>query len=188
MRHIIIVLFAMLAMACSAHKGGAASASSKPDVQVLFVHADMDFEPWERAAIMESAGQWETASRGHIQLLIQFDTDFTNEEEIDRLDGSAVLVKGNSHMGLVRAVEQDMDGTLLGVTIPRGHASIVVLVADRLGDPLDFVGVATHELGHALGMPDLEEEGHVMSGYHQKGVCMVDAVDVATCRKYSACP
>jgi hypothetical protein len=48
--------------------------------------------------------------------------------------------------------------------------------------------VATHELGHALGMPDLDSPGHVMSGHYTHGVHIVDGVDVATCKAYSACP
>lgn len=183
----IIVLLAMMVMAISGCKGSR-PAASKPDIQVLLIHADMDFEPWERSAIRESADQWEKASRGHIQFLIQFDTDFTNEGEIDRLDGSGVLVKGNSDMMIVRAIEAEGDGILLGVTMPRGHGSIVVLVADRLQDPMDMVGVATHELGHALGMPDLDSPGHVMSGHHSKSVHLLDDTDIATCRQYSACP
>lgn len=183
MRYIVLLL-AMLAMACS----GCRPAASKPDIQVMLIHADIDFEPWERSAIQEAAAQWEKASRGHIQLLVQFDTDYTSEEEVDRLDGGAVLLKGNSRMAAVRAIDEEGDGILLGLTLPRGHGSIVILVADRLSDTRDMVGVATHELGHALGMPDLDDPGHVMSGHHSRGVHLLDQTDIATCRQYSACP
>jgi hypothetical protein len=187
MRKVILALLTMVLMACHGHKL-LPEASDKPFIQILLVHADKDFDNWERQVIKDSAAQWENASHGRIQILIQFDTDFTSEDEVDRLDGNAVLMKGDSRMGMVRRIEEDRDGQLLGVTIPRGHGSIIVLISDRLQDPMDLMGVATHEFGHALGMPDLDGTGHVMSGHHAHGVHLVDGVDVDTCRKYSACP
>jgi UDP-N-acetylglucosamine enolpyruvyl transferase len=130
------------------------------------IHVDVDFTETERAHIRNALTAWSLFTMGRVTLRAEEDLDFNQEEAFQP---SHRIVKVFSHgTALVDMVDAQHPGykTLAFTMVNPKNAwapRAIYVVADRFTeDRLHWIVV--HELGHFLGLDDLDEMGSVMSG------------------------
>ena len=179
-------------------------AARKPDVtQVrtyreldLALHVDVAFNAAGRKEIQAAAAAWRELSKGRVRITPIYDLDFNDIEGLKehQARGDTVLIGVLSSMPIVEAIDARVQTSPSGRVVAAttelqqgGHA--VFAIMDRI-QATRFRQVLMHELGHVLGMPDLDEMGAIMSGVEVKGSTepkgFTDA-DRALCRSYHYC-
>lgn len=152
------------------------------------IHVDTDFDAVEREHIRNAASAWGLLSAGRATLRTVEDLDFERTEALD--PHAHVIVKIDSAADIVGMVDAQHAGfKVLAFTFvpkePMGRRA-VFLIVDRI-DPEQFMWVATHELGHFLGMNDLDAPGNVMSGMGRFRGSWFTPEDLRECQSVGAC-
>lgn len=129
------------------------------------IHVDLGFTTEEREHIRNAASAWVMFTRGQAKLATVEDLDFTTGsglEDVHRI--VKVSSQGNAQV-------DSMDARHPGVKViafcerpsnPWG-ARRIYIISDRV-DPDAFMWTVAHEMGHLLGLDDLDTRGDVMSG------------------------
>lgn len=207
MKYLGILLLSVLTfVACSNSltPPDAGAPSCVREVRQVF-HADVDFAPLERQAILEAAAQWASFSSGHVKQEVRFDLSFEDLLSLEWFlhSGDAVLVRLDASDESV----QEADATLC----PNGKPTCQVLawtsdtplrifaVPSRVSSADEFRGVIQHEFGHAAGLrwPGCTEgkcfhtdprNGPSLMTPTRSGLNDFTEADLAFCRASCLCP
>jgi len=161
---------------------------SKP-VNIIF-HADPEFTQLERTAIQGGADAWAEATGGLAQISIYWDKDKSNT--ICKV--AACLYR--HHTDDPEVVKEDsevcgfMESCVLGWVNVRARQKLALptenqelhLVVDRDGS--DLPKIATHELGHVLGLAHIPDPWAIMFPYsnNQQRGCITQSDLSEYCR------
>lgn len=133
------------------------------------LHVDSALPTVLRDELDGAAREWVTVSDGNVRIRLAYDLDLDSVEDIQAHDAAKhpMVIGLLSEMPVVASIDKHFGGAgvwPLGVTVRSPTApTIVFFILDRI--PLTkFRAVAMHEFGHVIGLPDLPEFGHVMSG------------------------
>lgn len=128
------------------------------------MHADEGFPEDLRTEIDAAAKAWRTFTGGRVWISVVYDLDSLDDFR-DRLRRNENMVLALfDAMPFTHELDTRFRGITLGATLQgRGVSTLVFVVLDRI--PMaKFRRIVMHELGHVAGLPDLADDGHVMSG------------------------
>lgn len=151
------------------------------------VYIDPAFKEEEREAISAAMDSWIEAANGLVEL--KYGTEYFCG---DKLIIQPVL----STSQIVKDYQNEKKNFgLLGLTWHDGCTWRIILVIDRLSRQNDLRILATHEIGHALGVDHVEDDRSVMHytyryGYtagcltkeDMTGFCLVNGCDISEMR------
>jgi hypothetical protein len=204
---LISVLCCLLSVCCTAPPRAPAptfaACHAAPDVTSsrvwremdLLLHADTSFPAADRADIEAAARSWREVSKGRANLRVTFDLDFTSASSLRAHYADAQIRNVTSDLDAVHRVEERLArGPSVAIVAWKQSRDfgldLIYIVRDRIHDQTKLRAVATHELGHVLGMPDLAEMGSIMSGSSTPWKPEPETFtleDVALCRSFSYC-
>jgi hypothetical protein len=132
-------------------------------------HGDVEFTAIERAIIAKAVESLEYQTAGLYRPSVVYDLNYDDINSLMLLRDAALVVRMQSDYDVVRFIDEESGGEVLGMTLPHGMNGQgtnpqVYLVADRLEDPARLEHVAMHEFLHAAGLDDIGPPGSVMSG------------------------
>lgn len=195
-----VILLGCIISACGAAPSPVAKA---PDMTTtvkvwrdfeLTLHADTDFDEAQRGSLVLAAESILRLTHGRARLHVIFDLDFGSVENL-KAHASAndsMVIGVLSNYDIVAALDAALSGpgeVTAATTTTTTGAKVVFVIVDRVREGY-FEEVATHELGHVIGFPDLHEHGAVMSGVMVNGVPPLGdwtAADVELCRQFEYC-
>lgn len=165
-------ILSMMTIGCMAGCGMFAS-----NAPTIAFHADTNFTAPERVCLAESAKQWHDQTSGLVDITYTYDYDGKSSKSVIDNQHNARLTRWNSDMFLVKETEAYLEHSrgaepdsiqLLGqmrtedgIHNKYGQPLEVVLVMDRLQNPIDCKSIAIHEFGHALGL-EHDDSAHVI--------------------------
>lgn len=176
---------------CATNRVAPQIAAPAPKAIAMQVHVDVDMLQWQRECLSEAARNWREVSGGRIAISYSFDVDFMQPETLPH-DGY-VMVAITGDMPKTAELEDKARvprGSLLGITFhPEGapDVTLVLLVVDRLQNPLDLIGVAEHELWHAMGQEHYQYSNGVLSADHGSRVWSFTPQDRRACCEVGLC-
>jgi Matrixin len=200
----VVALLSVLLLACGlASREPAASPPAptshhrSPLPAAILVDADVAFVPAEREMILDAAARLYRQTNGNLIVAVRFGLDWRTDENVPR-PGESSLVRVSHDMPVVRDWESGhpANGYLMGLTLPEGTNSTILLVADRIesegirfgGVAPTFVSTVMHELLHAFGLSHVNDHVSVMGqGYENWTVaatCLHKADVEEICRVY----
>ncbi len=176
--------YLILSLVVSCLACGKANEALPPKVAVpahVIMHGDKDFTEAERAGLLEAAKIWRAQSGGLAQITIVFDLDFNDDVILELLKDESKIIRGDSTMDAVKeedcAIAQSVGlpcdfpvgPKVLAWVVPGGgihnyydvQPSMMVVI-DRMPDHKFLVQVITHELGHILGVPHINDTKAIM--------------------------
>lgn len=121
----------------------------------FWLHGDTRFTFEERKAFIMAADLWRRHTSGRVNLWIEWDL---SEEKLLELKDQPRIIRVDSLDSRTQAVDGGLlTGKARAFVRPAGEGLPVILavVADRL-KPEDWYRVALHELGHVVGVDELE--------------------------------
>ena len=178
----------LIALAClvpSVASGGVTTREIPPlPYNTALIHVDEGFNSTEQAHIRNAASAWYLFSQGNARLVTA--GGGTREEGAHRI----LRINATPRNPLVDMVDaQHMGYKVLAFTItpstPAGRREIYIIM-DR-ADPDQFFWLVTHEMGHFLGLDDIQEAGHVMSGVGQFRLAWFTPSDLRECQAARVC-
>lgn len=188
-------LLALVALVCCVVSCCASKPADTPRAALaevaITLHVDTDFAPTGRVIIEKAADNIRRLTNGRAQISLAYDLDFQavgNLEAHNALHHSQVIAV-NADFDIVRTIDAKTAGrgTTLAVTVPTKYGSTsVILILDRIAAER-FEFVVTHEFGHVIGLPDLEEDGAIMTGVQSNPPADWTFADVELCRKMRYC-
>lgn len=203
MKRLAAILFAAIVslLSCVSVVGASPRIPDTVEVKVtrtfdLTIHADVDFTPEQRAEMLKAAEDWRKVSGGRVRIKVVFDLDFNSISNLREHKEAEhfVVMAATSDIPMVRAVDEESARRhpghkvrTLGATFsdethkPRA----MFLVTDRI---THWRLVFAHELGHVIGLPDLDTSGDVMSGIEDGNIPQgFTPRDRAACRAAHYC-
>ncbi len=157
-------------------------------LNMAVMHVDLAFSLEERTHIRNAASAWFLLSRGRAKLVIAEDLDFG---ALTLEDTHRIVKMDSKNNPLLDSVDAKHNGavvlafTLVPTKNPWGTRQIYMVV-DRVR-PDNFMWVVAHEMGHVLGLDDLEAPGSVMSGLGRFTDDWFTAEDVKECQAALVC-
>ena len=196
MRHILfaLVLSLLLTVSCrrpppvKAPPPAAKDTRNRLPYYTAVLHVDVDFTPEERAHIRNAATAWFILSQGRAKILTVEDLDFSHPETLDPSLHRIVKIEAASlpiGVGRPNPLARVMAFTYIPVN--PWEARGIYMVYDRI-QPDAFMWVAAHEMGHLLGLDDLDTRGDVMSGVGTFKQGWFTVADLRECQAAGACP
>ncbi len=203
MKKFLALLFVLFVLSACCTPTPSRAPAKRPDVTTVTVsrdfaitlHADKDFNAFARERIDRAARDWRDVTRGRARIDVLFDVDFDSVANLEthRELGHAWLIGTMSDWPMGMWIDRRLGGpgaTPLAATIEPVNGPVsVFLIVDRIAVE-DFFSVVLHELGHVMGLPDLETFNSVMSGGRRREDAPADkftAEDMALCRSYRFC-
>lgn len=180
-----IVLFAALLFGCT---------TAKPPRHIdITLHADTDFSPEQRQDLRGAATLWSTTTKGSARINLVFDVEPTINSYLEHqsLRHSTVShVNQDSIVAKTIDVITDRGERTQTIAITqndgRGHVS-VIFIDDRIKRS-QYFSIAAHELGHAIGLPDIEEPKAIMSRVQdERPVNQITPSDYELCKTARYC-
>jgi len=203
MRLAVLALIASVFFALPAHAD-----PPKPDVTVvrkeidLVLHADVDFTKEQRAGIERAAAEWKKLSGGRVRISVVYDLDFDSPIGLKQHKDAKhnVLISITEQARIVQeedAFLAQQYGLPVGTVkvqamtaAPPKHPIVMMwAVVDRI-KPAKFRQIMQHEMGHAIGLPDLPTAGKdIMSGISKDSTDTLEfsEADRDLCRKALYC-
>jgi hypothetical protein len=200
----VVALLSVLLLACGLATREPAIKTQAPTSHVraplpaaILIDADVTFTRSECALILEAAARLYRQTNCNLIVAVRFGLDWRTDENVPR-PGESSLVRVSHDMPVVRDWESEhpANGYLMGLTLPEGTNSTILLVADRIesegarfgGVNAAFVSTTMHELLHAFGLSHVAGHDAVMGeGYENWTVaatCLHKADVEEICRVY----
>lgn len=131
--------------------------------RMLTCHVDPTFTPEQQRKIGNAAHRWYEVSEHHTDISTPADMHFNDVATLQ----PCTVIKVDSQNRMVKKVEKRYKeahpGTQADIWQMFTIGQRIYVISDR-GQPEEFEWNMTHELGHVLGLPDIDDEiGHVMS-------------------------
>ena len=151
---------------------------------IAVIHVDEAFSEDERAHIRNAATAWNLFTQGQAQLVpVEGGVWAENVHRILRVNASP-------KNALVDMVDAQHPGyQVLGFMVPPKHPwgpREIFVIMDRVNSD-QFHWIVTHEMGHFLGLDDLQEPGHVMSGVGRFQLDWFTPSDLRECQAAQVC-
>ena len=148
------------------------------------IHISSNFNEYEAQLIQDAANEWEEKTGHIITYRIFYHKNLPKDQP-----HSLFLMRVNSASPIVRGMDTELSKNdpriTLGFYDPNYPIPIIFLVPDRLEDSEYFRAVASHELGHSIGLEHDPEEGNLMFEEIGKGSTHIERGDlIAFCRIY----
>jgi hypothetical protein len=122
-------------------------------LEVLRLHADVNFTQLERGLIDQAAQDLRTQTGGWLDVQLEYDFDGANTSA--ELTVENTLVRKESTDLLVLLVAAHKGTGVAGFTYSTKHQTFIV--SDMLRTPSQWRSVVAHELLHSAGLRDLKE-------------------------------
>ncbi len=176
----VIAIAAFLFVGCQVPKG------QPPKVVVdasFWMHGDTRFVPGERASVERALSDWKRFSKGRVNILVAWDLD---EARFFDLRDQPRILKVDSFDPRTRAVDASLSNGVvaLGFFRPADETvpMTVAIVSDRVQE---LYPVILHEIGHVVGLDDLQGGGSVMS--RLDAVPVFTSADLEECVRVGVC-
>ncbi len=190
MRFLLGLLLTLLLIGCSGtvQIGDILRGAAGTSPPVITLHMDTEFTAEERADANNAALLWNKQTGGVAKITLLYDLDFNSPSELERLQDSNLVIRAESDMRVVVAMDNGCVGCVLGWMTSGGlhnvgHGPINgAFVVDRI--PRESrTQVMLHEFGHALGLPHVPARQAIMYPSLQAGqsTCLKKPDLVAFC-------
>lgn len=154
-------------------------------------HVDTSFDGTQREHIRNAASAWNILSRGNAQIVVVEDLEYDRIESLALHEEDHKIIKGSSALQVIKDSDAEHPGyRVLGVTVIRGCQPYAIrniyLATDRIPED-QLVWVTVHELGHSMGLEDLDRPGSIMSAHGRFPGEWFTAEDMAECKRVGVC-
>ena len=168
--------------------------AKSPRYADMTFHAAQSFTSEQRKDILRAARFWEELTDHRVRLRVDFDVEDSDsfsvlrrelwrEHLILRVDDRSVLSRSIDHL------THPEGGTKLTLACTRvdHDGQTTVWFIDQRIERKHFFSIATHEFGHTIGLPDLEQPDSIMSGLHGNAVNWPSPLDRQLCKTARYC-